>query len=255
MQGDFVIKIKKINLFYFLIGRLLQSEWMCWGLPSREGKGVETPIFPPSLTVSTFSVPKGKSSPLSWCRQVWHFLNGTSMGLCREQRKSPEPKHLVSTWKTDLVLLMYGSPAAGNELLSVSSLLLVCSVQGHSYSPNIMWPGRAKNSECYQLTIHVGKDRLSFCSLLWELLNNFIHHLIKCISSFSTIPSPARTYTESKYKRVCFAGRQKGVFELGMSCNIWLLVFHKEVDKAAFCLRASIKFLRWCWTLTTVKLQ
>lgn len=110
MQGDFVIKIKKINLFYFLIGRLLQSEGTCWGLSSREGKGVVTPIFPPSLTLSTFSVPKEKDSPLSWYRQVWHFLNGTSMGLCREQRKSPEPKHLVSTWKTDLVLLIYGSP-------------------------------------------------------------------------------------------------------------------------------------------------
>lgn len=146
------------------------------------------------------------------------------------------------------------SPAAGNELLSVSSPLLVCSVQGHSYRPNIMWPGRTKSSECYQLTSHVGKDGLSFWSLPWELLNNFIHRLVKCISSFSPIPSPAKTYSESKYKHVCFAGRQKGVFELGMSCNIWLFVFHKEVDKAAFCLRASIKLLRWYWTLT-VKLR
>lgn len=184
------------------------------------------------------------------------FLNGPCMGLCREQRKIPELRHLVSTW-------MYGSgqcmdliqsPAAGNELLSVSSPLLVCSVQGHSYSLDIMWPGRAKNSGCYQLTIHVGKDRLSFCSLLWELLNNFMCHFIKCISSFSPIPSPTGTYSEFKYKCVCFAGRQKGVFELGMSCNIWLLVFHEEVDTLAFYLRASIK-LRWCWALTKVKLQ
>lgn len=52
-----------------------------------------------------------------------------------------------------------------------------------------------------------------------------------------------RTYSESEYKPVCFAGRQKGVFELGVSCDIGLLVFHKEVDMAVFCLRARKKLL------------
>lgn len=166
------------------------------------------------------------------------------MGLCREQRKIPEPKHLVSTWKTDQCywcMDLLQSPAAGNELLSVSSPLLVCSAQGHSCSLNIVWPGRTKNSECYQLPIHVGKEGLSFCSFLLELLNNFMCHSIKCISNFSPVPSPTRTYSESKCKRVCF-GKQKGVFELGTSCYIWLLVFHKDVS--AFSLRASIKLLR-----------
>lgn len=169
------------------------------------------------------------------------FLNGTCIGPCRKQSKIPELKHLVSTWKIDLMLLIYGSPPGSCSrkwaVVSVFTPFGVFSTRIQLHL-NILWTGRMKNSGCYQLTIHVGKNRLSFCSLLWELLNNFMCHLIKCISSFSSIPSPMRTYSESKYKRVCFAGRQKGVFELALSCDIWLLVFHKEVDMAVFCLRA-----------------
>lgn len=153
---------------------------------------------------------------------------------------------------------MYGSPPISCSrkwaVVSVFTPSGVLSTRTQLHL-NIMWPGRTKNSECYQLMIHVGKNRLSLCSLLWQLLNNFICHLIKCTSSFSPIPPPMRTYSESEYKRACFAGRQKGVCELGVSCDIWLLVFHKEVNMAVFCLRASKKLLRWCWTLTTVKLQ
>lgn len=132
------------------------------------------------------------------------------------------------------------SPAAGNEL-SVSSPFLVCSAQGHSTATVSTSCGQAERKN--QLEIPVGKDRCSFCSLLWELLNNFMCHLIKGISSFCPIPSPMRSYSESKYKPVYFRGRQKGTFELGRSCDIWLLVVHKEGDTAVFCLRASIKFL------------
>lgn len=109
-------------------------------------------------------------------------------------------------------LLKYASPAVSCQqemsCSSMSSAFLLCSVQAHSYSLNITVQMEQKIlSFFYQLENHVG----GFCSLLWELLNHFICHWIKCQSSFSPSSSPEKSYKESKYKCVCFRGRQKGL--------------------------------------------
>lgn len=100
------------------------------GFPVGKEKVFKLLLPPPCLTLGTFSVRKGEDSQLSWYRQVWRFIKGTWLDLYRGQSNSPELKHLISTWVTGLVFLIWrviyvriscSLQPAGNELFSVSS--------------------------------------------------------------------------------------------------------------------------------------
>lgn len=176
------------------------------------------------------------------------------MGLCGERRKIPELKHVVSTWKTDLVLLMYRSPPVScSRKWTVVSVFTASGVFSTRTQLQSQHHVARQNKKFWVLPTDDScrKRRTSFLFPSVRTVKWFHVSFDKMLKQIFSYPF----FSESKYKCVCFAGRQKGVFELGMSWNIWFLGSHKEIGMVTFCLRASIKLLRWCWILTKVKLQ